>query len=44
MAKLAVLVWHIRHGAIVGTWVVAFPIAIVPLWQAEHGVTEGISA
>ncbi len=35
-AKAVKLVWQVSHCAVVGTWLVDLPSALVPLWQVEQ--------
>ena len=35
-SHVVVLLWHVSHGAVVGTWFADLPSAEVPLWQLAH--------
>lgn len=32
----SVTVWQYEHSCVVGIWLMPLPVAIVPLWHAEH--------
>jgi hypothetical protein len=44
-ANAANVVWQLSHCALVGTWLVGLPRALVPLWHVEQRPpTAGVAA